>query len=131
MLGDAGFSRLHHRKTLVFLNACASGPVGEDRGRYNDGALRGFPKMFMETGAAGVLATAAPIKDDFAHAAAGELLELLRLDPRLPVARAVRDLRRIAADSLPDEIWRTGIPAKQQEAANETLLPILYWFMYL
>jgi hypothetical protein len=131
MLGDAGFGRLHNRKTLVFLNACASGPVGEDRGRYNDGALRGFPKMFMETGAAGVLATAAPIKDDFAHEAARDLLELLRLNPRLPVARAVRDLRRIAADRLPDDIWRTGIPARQQEAANETLLPILYWFMYL
>lgn len=91
---EYGFGRLHNRQTLVFLNACASGPVGEDRGRYNDGSLRGFPKMFLECGAAGVLATAAPITNDFAHKAASDLFNELRRDPALPVARAVRDLRR-------------------------------------
>jgi CHAT domain len=131
MQADNGFHRLHNRQTLVFLNACASGPVGEDSGRYNDGALRGFPKMFLETGAAGVLATAAPIESDFAHQAARGLFERLRVDPNLPVARAVRDLRREAVDSLPPDIWRTDVLASQQQTANATLLPVLYWFMYL
>ena len=131
MQADYGFHRLRNRQTLVFLNACATGPVGEDSGRYNDGALRGFPKMFLETGAAGVLATAAPIESDFAHRAARGLFERLRPDPNLPVARAVRDLRREAADSLPPHIWQTDVPASQRKAANATLLPVLYWFMYL
>ena len=131
MLGDYGLFRLHNRPTLVFLNACASGPVGEDRRRYNDGALRGFPKMFLESGAAGVLATAAPIESDFAHQAARDLFELLRHDPGRPVARAVRDLRRQAADQLREDSWQMGKPPRQQETANGELLPVLYWFMYL
>jgi CHAT domain len=131
MQADIGFHRLHDRPTLVFLNACASGPIGEDGRRYNDGALRGFPKMFLETGAAGVLATAAPIENDFAYKAARDLFERLRTDLNLPVARAVRDLRREAADGLPPGIWRTDVPVSQQKTANETLLPVLYWFMYL
>ncbi len=131
MLGDEGLGRLHNRQTLVFLNACASGPVGEDRGRYNDGALRGFPKMFLEAGAAGVLATAAPVEDDFAHQAARDLLRRLRDEPDLTVARAIRDLRRQAVKSLPKDIWRTDIPDRDKQAANKTLLPVLYWFMYL
>ena len=131
MQADEGFRRLHDRRTLVFLNACASGPVGQDSGRYNDGALRGFPKMFLETGAAGVLATAAPIESDFAHQVARGLFERLRPDPGLPVAAAVRDLRREAVDSLPKGIWRTDISPRQLEAANATVQPVLYWFMYL
>jgi CHAT domain len=130
VLADYGLFRLHNRQTLVFLNACASGPVGEDRRRYNDGALRGFPKLFLQAGAAGVLATAAPIKNNFAHQAAGDLLERLRHAPDLPVATALRDLRRNAAKGLPDDIW-TYATARQQQAANEMLSPVLYWCLYL
>jgi hypothetical protein len=131
MLSDRGFRRLHNRQTLVFLNACSSGPLGEDRKRYNDGALRGFPKMFLETGAAGVLATAAPVESDLAHQVARDLFERLRLEPGLPIARAVRDLRRRAVDSLPVDIWRTGLPARDQQAANERLQLVLNRFLYL
>ena len=87
--------------------------------------------MFLETGAAGVLATAAPIESDFAHQVARGLFERLRPDPGLPVAAAVRDLRREAVDSLPKGIWRTDISPRQLEAANATVQPVLYWFMYL
>jgi hypothetical protein len=131
MAADYGFDRLHNRQTLVFLNACASGPVGEDRQTYNDGALRGFPKMFLETGAAGVLATAAPIENNFARQAAEDLFQLLRAKPSLPVARAVRELRQQAARSLDRRIWLSDIPAREQLEANKTLAAVLRWSMYL
>lgn len=128
---EIGFDRLHNRQTLVFLNACASGPVGEDKRRYNDGVLRGFPKMFLEAGAAGVLATAAPVEDEFARQVAGALIERLQMEPGLPPAKAIREFRRLATDSLPPGVWRDDVPAAQQEAANAMLLPLLYWSLYL
>ena len=126
-----GFNRLHNRQTLVFLNACASGPVGGDKRRYNDGALRGFPKMFLDAGAAGVLATAAPIEDDFAYGALGKLLERLQLEPHVPVAKAIRNLRRQASASLPADIWLYDDTATGQRAASDSLRDVYYWSLYL
>jgi hypothetical protein len=130
-LADQGFGRLQYRRTLVFLNACASGPLGTDGKKLNDGAVRGFPKMFLAAGAAGVLATAAPIGNAFALGAADALIGRLKADPELSIAKAIRDLRREAARGLAVDVWQPGIIPWRKKANNARLLPILYWSLYL
>ena len=85
----------------MFLNGCHTGSVGIDLGTYNDDALRGFAKVFLRSGAAGVLATTGAVGRDEARVLADNLLKHLKSHPELSVAEAVRQLRRDAAVQRP------------------------------
>jgi hypothetical protein len=120
------FRRLTSASTLVFLNACLSGSLGYDTKKFNDGVLRGFPEVFLRSGAAGVLATNGRVGDQLAFEMARELFQHLRDHPGTSVAEAVRELRASAARLTPAEL-----AAVKDTKANKQLLPLLYRFMYL
>jgi hypothetical protein len=98
---------------------------------YNDGALRGFAEVFLRAGAAGVLATTGAVGDDLARTVAGDLFAHLELNPGLPVAEAVRQLREQAAKLIAAELNQTGLSEAERQAADLRLLPLVYRFMYV
>ncbi|MBC6461076.1 CHAT domain-containing protein [Actinomadura sp. HBU206391] len=120
------FDRLGPAATFVFLNACHSGSLVDDAGRFRDRALRGFAEVFLRSGAAGVLATSGRVGDRQAHEMAGQLFRHLRDHPGRSVAEAVRDLRAEMARLTPDDLLDVDGPE-----GNRRLLPLLYRFMYV
>lgn len=129
-VGD-DFYRLRDRAAVVFLNACHSGSIGVDKGRYNDGALRGFAEVFLRAGAAGVLATNGEVGEDLAHEMARDLFEHLRQNPGKSMADAVRELREKAAHLVPSDLGKTDPTDTGYNQANKQLLQMLYRFMYV
>ncbi|GAA2107275.1 CHAT domain-containing protein [Actinomadura alba] len=120
------FDRLGPAATFVFLNACHSGSLVDDAGRFRDRALRGFAEVFLRSGAAGVLATSGRVGDRQAHEMADQLFRHLRDHPGRSVAQAVRDLRAEMARMTPDDLLDVDGPE-----GNRRLLPLLYRFMYV
>jgi hypothetical protein len=125
--------RLRMQDTLVFLNGCNTGSIGDDMGVYNDGALRGFAKVFLQAGAAGVLATTSQVLMGEAGVVARRLLDHLKEHPELHVADAVRELRAEAAQEIKDNMWRlfrTDRP-EEQPKVNMELYKLLHPFLYV
>jgi hypothetical protein len=120
------FRRLSSAAAVVFINACHSGSVSYDAGRFNDRVLRGFSEVFLRSGAAGVLATSGGVSDRLASAMASDLFRHLREYPDRSVAEAVRHLRAGAARLTP-----TDLASVMGTEANRELLPLLYRFMYI
>ena len=112
--------QLREQATLVFLNGCHTGSVGIDLGTYNDGALRGFAKVFLRSGAAGVLATTGAVGRDEARVLADDLLKHLRVAPGAVGGRgcAPAPPRRRGADDrgpLADRSVERGASSGQTE----------------
>jgi CHAT domain len=146
--------RVREVDTLVFLNGCNTGSIAGDgaspdeqirlnKGSYNDGALRGFAKFFLLSGAASVLATTGAVgKEDAKHVAA-ELLKYVKAHPEMPVAEAVRHIRANAAKRMTWDLFLHSVPrdglsteqrvraAERRRKANETLHELLFPFMYV
>ncbi|GAA2423731.1 CHAT domain-containing protein [Actinomadura vinacea] len=114
--------RLAGTDGLVFLNACHSGRLIIEE-RFNDKTLRGFAKVFLASGAAGLIGTAAEVGTRSAREAARTLIRRLRDEPGTPVAVALRDYRRSLA---PDDV-----PPVRDVAANQALLQFMYAFVYI
>jgi len=123
--------QLREQATLVFLNGCHTGSVGIDLGTYNDDALRGFAKVFLRSGAAGVLATTGAVGRDEARVLADNLLKHLKSHPELSVAEAVRQLRRDAAVQMTEDLLRTDLSKEERQRADRELHRLLYPFMYV
>jgi len=116
--------RVSERDTFVFLNGCNTGSIAMDRldkGTYNDGALRGFAKFFLLSGAAGVLATTGAVRNDDAGYLARDLLACLKEHPELSVADAVRQLRANAAAEMTWDLFLDHPSPDAREQANEKL----------
>jgi hypothetical protein len=116
------FHRLGDTGGLVFLNACHSGRMILD-GRINDRTPRGFAKVFLDSGAAGLIATAAEVGTRTAREAGRTIIHRLRDDPDTPVTVALRDYRRTL---VPE-----AIPPVRDAAGNRALLPFMYSFVYI
>jgi hypothetical protein len=123
---------LSKQSSLVFLNSCHTGPIGVDVSRYNDGALRGFAVVFLRSGAGGVLATTGAVGNKEAGELAATLFRWLTADRSLAVAEVLRRLRADAARDIA-KLLDDDIPADAaaQQKMDETLLPLLYPFMYV
>jgi CHAT domain-containing protein len=120
------FDRLGSAATFVFLNACHSGSLVDDAGRFNDRTLRGFAEVFLRSGAAAVLATSGRVGDRQAYEMAGQLIRHLHDHPGRSVAEALRELRGEVACLTPDDLLEM-----EGTEANKSLLPLLYRFMYV
>jgi CHAT domain len=111
-------SRLREQAALVFLNGCHSRSADMDA------------RMFLQSGAAGVLVTTGAVDNDDAPALVGDLLRRIRETPELSVAEAVRQLRASAAADIA-ELLRTNRLKGKQVAADRTLFRrLLNPFMY-
>ncbi|MFF4621981.1 CHAT domain-containing protein [Nonomuraea jabiensis] len=115
-------ARLTDAGGLVFLNACHSGRLIIEE-RFNDHTLRGFVKVFLASGAAGLIGTTGAVGTHTAKEVARSILEHLRRDPDTPVPQALRDYRRALVPA--------GLPPIDDIEANRRLLRTLYTFMYV
>ena len=129
-LFDDNLPRLRAQPTLVFLNGCRTGSVGFDVSRYNDRAVRGFAVVFLQSSAAGVLATTGAVGNEEAGKFAESLFAQLRADRSLSVARAVGRLRADAGKEI-IRLLRADPELFAEGELDERLLPLLYSFMYV
>lgn len=131
---DGGLRRLADQAALVFLNACNTGLVSVDPGKYNDGALRGFAEVFLQAGATGVLATTGAVGIEIANQVARDLFLHLGQDRARSVPEAVRMLRAEAAEGFepdPDLTEITSRTPAERNLTNERLLRLIYLSMYV
>jgi len=117
----APLRRLRRGGGLVFVNACNSARLMYDM-QYNDATLRGFAEAFMRAGAAGFLGTNGTVSESQARSYLVQLVGQLVGNPGMPVAVAIRNMRRDCAVRTP--------PRSTDSEAARALLPFFYTFMY-
>jgi hypothetical protein len=137
------FERLRDpAETLVFLNACYSGDIGQGvSGQavvdFNDRVHRSFAREFLRRGAVGVLATSGRIGETVASQTAEDLLNFIRQHPETPVAEVLRQLRKKAWEPLREQLSRAaestvpavGTPAEPDVTREQ--FSLLFRFMYV
>jgi hypothetical protein len=133
MLGIRGLRRLRKHPAVVFLNACNSAFLGVDFDKYDDVAMTGFVEVFLQAGAAGVLATTGAVGEDVARSVVTDLFGHISRDDGRSLAAAVRQLRAKAADAILSDpaLLDTKQPPATREKENKRLLVLLYIFMYV
>jgi hypothetical protein len=120
-------------QTLIFLNASYSGAVGISRERFRHPAVqRGFAHAFLQNGAVGVLGISARVEPEDTYRLAGDLLAYLQKHRDMPVADAMRELRREAwYASRPGSGHAPVPPETAGQQPGDQGLPALYRFMYV
>jgi hypothetical protein len=141
--------RVRMRPAEVFLNGCRMGADDLDVRQYNDLALGGFAILFLQAGAAGVLANAGAVGAGGAGELAEALFTQLRAKRGLSVTQAVRLLRADAAKKIAELLDGDteddgGSDGDHQEndghqedddsgdeVSDDTLRPLLYPFLHV